>query len=262
MSDTLSMKEQVRSRYAEIAQKSLNSCCSCGCEPKTTLQEDYGQVEGYVQDADLALGCGIPTKFAGITSGDTVVDLGSGAGNDVFIARQLTGDGGFVYGIDMTGEMITQAEKNCEKLGFSNITFKLGEIENMPLEDNTADVVLSNCVLNLVPDKKKAFEEIYRITKPGGHFCISDIVSAGSIPAQLKRSAELYAGCVAGAIDEQDYLGLIKEAGFNNVLIENKYRVDLPEDLIRQSLGEEEYKRFKENPFGLFSITVTGRKTV
>jgi SAM-dependent methyltransferase len=262
MSKSLLLKEQVRNKYADIAVKAKNKCCSCGCEENSILKEDYSRLEGYVSDADLALGCGIPTKYAGIKKGDTIVDLGSGAGNDVFIARTLTGESGFVYGIDMTQEMIDQAHANQMKLGFNNIKFKKGDIESMPLESNIADVVLSNCVLNLVPDKKKAFEEIFRIIKPGGHFCISDLVSSGSIPESLKTSAELYAGCVSGAIEKSKYLQIISNAGFINVYIPSSNTVDLPDDLLKASLNAEEYNKFLAEPFGIFSITVTGYKPV
>ena len=169
------------------------------------------------QEADLGLGCGLPTEYAGIEKGNVVIDLGSGAGNDVFVARALVGDEGKVIGIDFTNEMLIKANTNLQKLGFKNIEFKLGEIESMPLDDNFADVVVSNCVLNLVPDKQKAFNEINRILKPGAHFCVSDIVLKGQLPSELKKSAEMYAGCVAGAVQQELYLDIIKHAGFSNV---------------------------------------------
>jgi ubiquinone/menaquinone biosynthesis C-methylase UbiE len=137
------------------------------------MKDEYQQVNGYVAEADLGLGCGLPTQYAGINEGDTVVDLGSGAGNDVFVARSIVGEKGRVTGIDMTEEMIEKATNNNKKLGFKNVEFRLGDIENLPIENDSVDVVVSNCVLNLVPDKFKAFKEIYRILKPGGHFCVS-----------------------------------------------------------------------------------------
>ncbi len=196
------------------------------------MQDEYNNLDGYVADADLGLGCGLPTEYAGIKKGDTVVDLGSGAGNDVFVARAIVGDEGKVIGLDMTEEMIEKANLNKAKLGFKNVEFHLGDIEQMPFENNIADVVVSNCVLNLVPDKRKAFSEIYRVLKPGAHFCVSDIVIKGELPAGLKKSAEMYAGCVAGALQQDDYLGIIKETGFRNVEVKKTKVIELPDDVL------------------------------
>ncbi len=261
------IKLVVKNKYAEIAKSSADdSCCgptSC-CTPDkndyTVFQDDYTNLKGYVSDADLGLGCGLPTEYASIKKGDTVVDLGSGAGNDVFIARAIVGDKGKVTGIDMTEEMIAKAEKNKSKLGFSNVEFKLGDIEDMPLENNYADVVVSNCVLNLVPDKKKAFSEIYRILKPAAHFCVSDVVIQGEMTEELKKSAELYAGCVSGALDQNEYLDTIREAGFTNIEIKKTKQIDLPEDLLKEYLSDQGLKEYKENLRGIFSITVVGYK--
>jgi ubiquinone/menaquinone biosynthesis C-methylase UbiE len=258
------IKLAVKEKYAEIAKK--NSGCGCGCsntvieKDYVVMQDDYSGQPGYDADADLQLGCGIPTKHAGIKEGDTIVDLGSGAGNDVFVARALTGASGKVVGIDMTEEMIEKALKNNAKNGYDNVEFKLGEIEQVPLEDNFADVVISNCVLNLVPDKKKAFEEIIRILKPGAHFCVSDIVIKGEMPAELKKSAALYAGCISGALSQDEYLGIINEAGFKNVEIKRSVSYDIPEELIKKYLTEAGLKEYKEKLSGLFSITVVGYK--
>ncbi|NNG26128.1 MAG: arsenite methyltransferase, partial [Ignavibacteriaceae bacterium] len=224
------------------------------------MQDDYSGLDGYVADADLGLGCGLPTEFAGIKKGDTVVDLGSGAGNDVFVARALTGDEGKVIGIDMTEEMISKANINSAKLRYRNVDFRLGEIENMPIDDDTADVIVSNCVLNLVPDKVKAFAEIYRITKPGGHFCVSDIVLKGELPDQLKKSAEMYAGCVAGAVQQDEYLGIIEQAGFTNVEIKKTKVIELPDNILDDYLSPEGMEVYKESKIGIFSITVVGYK--
>lgn len=268
MKDNEELKKIVRNKYAEIAvSKQQTSCCSkeanC-CDSKveeyTVFQDDYSKLDGYVADADLKLGCGVPTEYAGIKKGDTVVDLGSGAGNDVFVARALTGADGKVVGIDMTIEMIQKANINKEKSGFSNIEFRLGDIENMPVENNFADVVLSNCVLNLVPDKKKAFAEIYRILKPGGHFCISDIVLKGTMPEKLKESAALYAGCVSGAIDQDEYLKIVTESGFTNVEIKRSVSNKIPEDLLKEFLTGSEIIEFEKSLKGIFSITVVGYK--
>lgn len=262
------LKKTVREKYGQISEQSrednATSCCGTGCGCDTVdysvFADDYSQMEGYNVDADLGLGCGLPTEYAHIQKGDTVVDLGSGAGNDCFVARQLTGEGGRVIGLDMTEKMIEKANRNAEKLGFENVEFVLGDIENIPLEDNLADVVVSNCVLNLVPDKKLAFAETYRITKPGGHFSISDVVIKGNLPDSLKEDAEMYAGCVAGAIDIDEYLSVIKEAGFENITVQKQKEITLPEEILEKYMTEEEIQSFKKSGTGIFSITVYGEK--
>ncbi|MBE0572524.1 MAG: arsenite methyltransferase [Ignavibacteriaceae bacterium] len=263
------LKQIVKEKYGEIAKASKSSgCCGptcCGGEESkivgyTVMQDEYNNLDGYVADADLGLGCGLPTEFAGIKKGDTVVDLGSGAGNDVFVARSIVGDEGKVIGLDMTEEMIEKANANKIKAGFKNVEFRLGEIESMPLENDIADVVISNCVLNLVPDKRKAFEEIYRILKPGAHFCVSDIVIKGELPEGLQKSAEMYAGCVAGALQQDDYLSIIKETGFENVEIKKIKVIELPDNVLKEYLNELEIKLLKNNNVGIFSITVVGYK--
>ena len=258
------VKEIVKEKYAEIAVASTKKCC-CGSSNNkivgyTIMKDDYTNLQGYVPDADLGLGCGLPTEFAGIKKGDTVVDLGSGAGNDVFIARAIVGDEGKVIGIDFTDEMIIQANINNDKLGFNNVEFKLGEIEAMPLEEDFADVVVSNCVLNLVPNKSKAFGEIYRVLKPGAHFCVSDIVLKGELHPELKKSAEMYAGCVAGAVQQDEYLEIIKKAGFTNSEIKKTKTIELPDEVLTKYLSSNQIKDFKEKQFGIFSITVVGYK--
>lgn len=260
------IKQVVKEKYGEIAVKNQQGC-GCGCSSKsnkivgyTVMQDEYDNLEGYVADADLGLGCGVPTEFAGIKKGDTVVDLGSGAGNDVFVARSIVGDEGNVIGIDFTQEMIDKAFANKIKSGFKNVEFKLGEIEDIPVESDTADVVISNCVLNLVPDKNKAFNEIHRILKSGAHFCVSDIIIKGELPAALKKSAEMYAGCVAGALQQDEYLGIIKETGFVNVEIKKTKVIQLPDDVLREYLSDSEIENFKKNKVGIFSITVVGFK--
>ena len=261
------IKLTVKNKYADIAKNSNSeeccgptSCCTPDKNDYTVFQDDYSKLNGYVADADLGLGCGLPTQYAGIKKGDTVVDLGSGAGNDVFIARAIVGDEGRVIGIDMTEEMIDKANKNKNKLEFSNVEFKLGDIENMPLENSFSDVVVSNCVLNLVPDKKKAFSEIYRILKPGAHFCVSDVIIQGEMTDELKRSAELYAGCVSGALEKDEYLQIIKDTGFKDIEIKKTKKIDLPDDLLKEYLSESGLREYHENLKGIFSITVVGYK--
>ena len=268
MQDEKEIKEIVKKKYGQIAEQSASSCgptSCCGTTDNkivgyTVMQDDYTTLDGYVADADLGLGCGLPTEYAGIRKGAVVVDLGSGAGNDAFVARAIVGDAGRVIGIDMTQEMIDKANKNNQKLGYTNVEFRFGEIEKLPLENETADVVVSNCVLNLVPDKQKAFAEIYRILKTGGHFCISDIVIKGDLPARLKKSAEMYAGCVAGAIQHDEYLNIISKAGFRNDEIKKTKVIDLPDDILREYLTEAEIVQYRQSRVGIFSITVTADK--
>lgn len=262
------LKELVKEKYGEIAfqskEQNETSCCGsgCGCGPSdfAVMAEDYTTLPGYIADADLGLGCGLPTEFAQIKKGDTVVDLGSGAGNDAFVARSIVGDEGKVIGIDMTEPMIVKARKNVEKLGFSNVEFRLGDIENMPIENSTADVVVSNCVMNLVPDKQKAFAETFRILKSGGHFSISDIVLKGELPKELKNAAAMYAGCVAGAQQMDEYLATIKNAGFVNITIQKEREINLPNDLLLQYITLEQLRNFKKEKIGIYSITVYADK--
>lgn len=269
MQSSEEIKQVLKEKYGEIAKASKSSgCCGPTCcgdsEAKivgyTVMQDEYHHLEGYVADADLGLGCGLPTEHAGIKKGNTVVDLGSGAGNDVFVARAIVGDEGKVMGLDMTEEMVEKANFNKAKLGFDNVEFHLGDIEQMPFENNLADVVVSNCVLNLVPDKRNAYSEIYRVLKPGAHFCVSDIVIKGELPEGLKKSAEMYAGCVAGALQQDDYLGIINETGFRNVEVKKTKVIELPDDVLGNYLDKSEVKNFKMSNVGIFSITVVGYK--
>jgi ubiquinone/menaquinone biosynthesis C-methylase UbiE len=264
------LKNMVKEKYAEIAVKSYKSCCcsksthqsSCSDQDDefSVLTKDYDGLDGYFPDADLKLGCGVPTKYAGISEGSTIVDLGSGAGNDVFIARRIVGENGHVIGIDMTQEMINVATRNQLKLGYDNVEFRLGEIENLPLDDNSADVIISNCVLNLVPDKQKAFNEIYRSLKPGGHFCVSDIVLNGKICGDLKEIAAIYAGCISGAVDEKEYLDIIDKTGFENVEIKQKIETAIPDELLLQYISEDKLNDIHSELKGIYSITVVGYK--
>ncbi|HLR77086.1 MAG TPA: arsenite methyltransferase, partial [Balneolaceae bacterium] len=247
------LKQTVKEKYGRISgqskSKNEGSCCGadCGCDTVdyAVFPEDYSSVEGYNENANLGLGCGLPTEYAHISKGDTVVDLGSGAGNDCFVARQLTGSEGRVIGLDMTEEMIEKAQENAAKIGYENVEFVLGDIEKMPFENNTADVVVSNCVLNLVPDKPKAFAEIYRIIKPGGHFSISDVVTSGALPQSIKEDAEMYAGCVSGAVNRNKYVDIVKKAGFKNLKIQKDKRVELPEKMLSNYLSDKEIKKFQ-----------------
>lgn len=261
------IKEMVRQKYSEIAlqDKDTNatSCCGaggCSTEVYNIMSEDYNELDGYNPDADLGLGCGLPTQFAKIKKGDTVIDLGSGAGNDCFIARAETGEAGKVIGIDFTEAMIDKARTNAEKLGFNNVEFRQGDIEKMPVTANVADVIVSNCVLNLVPNKQAVFAEIFRVLKPGGHFSISDIVLTGELPEKIKDVAEMYAGCIASAIDKDEYLSYITKAGFTNMVIQKDKNIIVPDDILKNYLNDEEIALYKSNATIIRSITVYAEK--
>jgi arsenite methyltransferase len=263
------LKEIVKQKYSEIAlqDKETNtaSCCGsggCSTEVYNIMSDDYTQMEGYNPDADLGLGCGLPTQFARIKKGDVVIDLGSGAGNDCFIARSETGETGKVIGIDFTPAMIEKARLNAEKLGFHNVEFRQGDIEKMPVTSNIADVIVSNCVLNLVPDKDAVIREIYRVLKPGGHFSISDVVLVGYLPDALRKDAEMYAGCVAGAIQKETYLELIGNNGFKNITVQKEKVIVIPDDILSNYLDTNELESFKTGNTGIFSVTVFAEKPV
>ena len=224
------------------------------------MSDDYKGIEGYFDDADLGLGCGLPTEFANIKKGDTVLDLGSGAGNDVFIARRYVGESGRVIGVDMTQDMIDKAIENCSKLKYENVEFRLGEIENLPVGNDSVDAVISNCVLNLVPDKEKAFSEIQRVIKIGGRFCVSDIVLNAELPTKLKSAAEMYAGCVAGALMKEDYINIIKKAGFENIQIVKEKNITIPSSLLMNYMDLEEIDEYKKQANPIVSITVVAEK--
>jgi ubiquinone/menaquinone biosynthesis C-methylase UbiE len=263
------LKELVKEKYSQIANQertdNLSSCCGatsscCSDEVYSIMADDYSKLDGYNPDADLGLGCGIPTEFAKMKEGDTVVDLGSGAGNDAFVARRIVGEKGKVIGVDFSEAMLQKARTNAEKLNLNNVEFRLGDIDNLPIGSNRADVILSNCVLNLVPDKVKVFSEIYRVLKAGGHFSISDIVLEGALPDKLKKAAEFYAGCVSGAIQKNIYLSLIKNAGFANLTIQKEKQIHIPDDILLEYLSNEELDQFKKSSVGIYSVTVYAEK--
>lgn len=262
------IKQVVKEKYSAIASQSKeqnqSSCCGatgcCGDETLTLMADDYQHLEGYNSDADLGLGCGLPTEFALIETGNTVIDLGSGAGNDSFVARAIVGESGKVIGIDFTEKMIEKARNNAEKLQYKNVEFRFGDIDNMPVTSNMADVIVSNCVLNLVPNKHKVFSEIYRVLKPGGHFSISDIVLEGELPGKWKEVAELYAGCVSGAIQKKKYLEIITEAGFNQMTIQKEKEITLPEEMLAGYFSQEEIDNYKSSSTTIKSVTVFAKK--
>jgi len=253
------VKEAVKKTYTKVLETANDCGCSCGpscCSPSESsgFNEKYDHLEGYSKEADYGMGCGIPTQSAKIKEGDTVLDLGSGAGNDAFVARRIVGSEGRVIGVDMTEAMIKKARENAQKLGYDNAEFLLGEIENLPLQDDEVDIAISNCVMNLVPDKALAYQEVYRVLKPGGHFSISDIVLKRPLPEAMLQDAELYAGCISGAIPKKEYLEAIMKAGFTNVTVQKERGIQLPATLLQKySIPEDESGLIE-------SITVTGEK--
>ena len=267
MKTELELKEIVKAKYSEIAlqdkETNMSSCCGaggCSTEIYNIMSDDYTKLPGYVEGADLGLGCGLPTEFAKIKEGDVVVDLGSGAGNDCFVARRSTGASGKVIGIDFTPAMIEKARANAEKMGYHNVEFRQGDIENMPITSNIADVVVSNCVLNLVPNKHAVIQDIFRVLKPGGHFSISDVVLVGALPEALRNAAEMYAGCVSGAIQKQVYMELIHANGFENVVVQKEKAIIIPDDILVNYLNPTEIAAFKASQMGIFSVTVFAQK--
>jgi arsenite methyltransferase len=264
MTAAIEIKSVVRAKYGAIA---AGAARGCGCAPTCCgegaldmIGDAYADLAGYVADADLGLGCGVPTRLAGIEQGDVVLDLGSGAGIDAFIARRSVGEAGRVIGVDLTEAMIERARANAAKIGYGNVEFRLGEIEHLPVQADTIDVVISNCVLNLVPEKAKAFAETWRVLKPGGHFCVSDIIGPAPLPDGIRMAAALYVGCVAGAMPETEYLAVIREAGFDDVRVAERKPVALPDEVLREHLSEAELSTFRESGVGLLSVTVLGTK--
>ena len=267
MKTEVELKEMVKEKYAQIAMQdketNMSSCCgsgTCSTEVYNIMSEDYSSLAGYTPNADLGLGCGLPTEFALMKEGDTVIDLGSGAGNDCFVARKFVGESGKVIGIDFTPEMIERARNNAETLGFNNVEFRQGDIEQMPVAANRADVVVSNCVLNLVPNKKNVINDILRILKPGGHFSISDVVLKGELPLSLKDTAEMYAGCVSGAIQKTAYLQFIEEAGFVNIKVQKEKEIIIPTDILETYLSPAQMEEYRNMEIGIFSVTVYAEK--
>jgi arsenite methyltransferase len=267
MTTETQLKEIVKQKYSEIAlqdkETNQSSCCGaggCSTEVYNIMSDDYTNLKGYNPDADLGLGCGLPTQFAKIRPGNTVIDLGSGAGNDCFIAVAETGLTGKVIGIDFTPAMIDKARTNAEKRGLNNVEFRQGDIEHMPVTSNTADVIVSNCVLNLVPNKDGVFKEMFRVLKAGGHFSISDVVLVGNLPDALRKDAEMYAGCVSGAIQKEVYLELIQQNGFEHITIQKEKTIVIPDDILKNYLNDQELADFKQGTTGIFSITVFAQK--
>lgn len=246
--DKNTIKNAVKEKYRSVALTN-SGCCDSGCcsdvDLNMSLLIDYdaGGLKP-VEGSDLGLGCGMPTRFAQIQPGQTILDLGSGAGIDVFLAAQKTGPTGQVIGVDMTEEMIEKARANAEKAGITNVDFRLGEIENLPVADESIDLILSNCVINLAPDKRPVLAEMQRVLKPGGKFCISDVVTYGKVPEAIRQDMELWAGCVAGAMDKEEFLDLVRDCGFDDLIIHN-FKI---------------YDAAKHKDYGTGSLTLEGVK--
>ncbi len=255
------LKSAVRRKYADIATEGGSCCGPSGCgedDLAVDMSEDY--TESIAEEADLNLGCGRPTDHAGLEPGERVLDLGSGAGMDAFVARRDVGPDGHVHGVDFAEEMVEKARANVAEMDYDNVTFEVGDIEALPVEDGAFDVILSNCVLNLVPDKPAAFGEMYRTLRPGGRFSVSDIVYVGSFPDELREVAELYVGCIGGALARADYLDLLQKAGFTNVQVATEKRIPLPDELLAEHLDADEIARFRAGDTELLSVTVLGQR--
>ena len=244
------IKDAVKEKYRSVA-LTRSGCCSSGSSCCSDIDLDMSQLIDYdaggikpIEGSDLGLGCGMPTKFAQIQPGQTVLDLGSGAGIDVFLAAQKVGPDGLAIGVDITEEMIQRARANAEKAGITNVEFRLGEIENLPVEDSSVDLILSNCVINLAPDKRPVLAEMRRVLKTGGKFCISDVVTYGKVPEAIRQDMELWAGCVAGAMDKEEFMNLVRDSGFDDLVIHN-FKI---------------YDAAKHEDYGTGSLTLEGVK--
>ncbi|MFB6273997.1 MAG: arsenite methyltransferase [Salinibacter sp.] len=260
-SDSDALKATVREKYAALATED-GSCCGpseCGeTDLDVNMSEEYDAA--IAADADLDFGCGLPTEHADLQPGERVLDLGSGAGMDAFVARRDVGPDGHVHGVDLAEEMVEKARENADDLGYDNVTFEVGDIEDLPVADETFDVILSNCVLNLVPNKRVAFAKMHRALRPGGRFSVSDIVHVGAFPDDLREPAELYVGCVAGAMERKRYLRLLRDAGFADVRVVTEKPIELPDDLLAEHLSDDAMVRFRQEAAELQSITVVGHR--
>jgi SAM-dependent methyltransferase len=248
--DDKTIKDAVKEKYRGVA-LTKSGCCGSGSSCCSDIDLDMSQLIDYdaggikpVEGSDLGLGCGMPTQFAQILPGQTILDLGSGAGIDVFLAAQKVGPDGLAIGVDMTEEMIQRARANAEKAGITNVEFRLGEIENLPVDDDSIDLILSNCVINLAPDKRRVLKEMQRVLKPGGKFCISDVVTFGKVPEAIRQDMNLWAGCVAGAMDKTEFLELVRDCGFDDLIIHN-FKI---------------YDATKHEEYGTGSLTLEGVK--
>jgi SAM-dependent methyltransferase len=265
------MKDFIKKLYGSIAKGKTKSCCAAdwSCCTRTEVSEKIGyskeELASIPQGADMGLGCGNPTAFSSLKEGETVVDLGSGGGIDAFLAAKKVGENGKVIGIDMTESMIEKAKENALKGGFKNVEFKLGEIENIPLDDGIADCIISNCVINLAEDKQKVFDESFRILKPNGRLMVSDMVLVMDLPGKILKSAEMYAGCISGALKREEYLDKIRNAGFENISIIKEDPVRLLDYVGSDKVISEVTKNFSEEEIdaasnAVISIKISAKK--
>jgi len=270
------IKKVVREGYAKVAKKQTSCCAdtSTPCSCSTPTSEEISKKIGYSEEdidsvpegANLGLGCGNPVALASLENGETVLDLGSGAGFDCFLVSSRVGKDGKVIGVDMTPEMIEKARENARKGKYQNVEFRLGEIENLPIADSTIDVIISNCVINLSPDKKRVFEEAFRTLRPGGRLMVSDIVLLKELPPRIKESVQAYLGCVSGAEMKDKYLRIIKEAGFQEVKVieENSFQIeDFANDPTIQAIKKTlkiPAEKTKELAHTISSVRVSGIK--
>jgi arsenite methyltransferase len=260
------LKKNVSEFYGSLARETDASGCGCGptaccgVSPGESMSESYAGKEGYVAEADLGLGCGIPDEFADLQPGQTVLDLGSGAGNDAFVARSAVGETGRVIGVDMTSDMLARARANAAARGFNNVEFRLGEIEHLPVDSNTVDRILSNCVLNLVPDKDAAHREMFRVLKAGGRFSVSDIAMEGDVSPEIRQAASLYVGCISGAVSREAMTTSLQAAGFADVAMPKVVVYPLDRQMIKDFLpaGADADKLLAG--VQVYKVTVTGVK--
>ena len=230
------IKNFVKKRYSKIAETNKSCCPSCDSsflEQAKLIGYSEEDIKSIPEASNMGLGCGNPIALANLKKGEIVLDLGSGGGIDVFFASKKVGPKGKIIGVDMTEKMIKKSRETAKKYGYKNVEFRLGEIENLPIEDNSVDVIISNCVINLSPDKEKVFREAYRVLKLGGRIMISDLVTEGNLPNEIKKNFDAWAGCIAGALEKNDYLDKIRKAGFKNVKIvsESSYDIDVSKKL-------------------------------
>ncbi len=266
MNTVAEYKDNLRMRFTEIAFQSEqmveDSCgCGSGCGCHSTQEEpDSNALPGYFPSADLGLGAGMPTMHAEIKEGDIVVDLGSGAGIDSFLAREITGPAGKVIGFDMTEKMIEKARRNADMAGYNNVEFRLGDVENLPLNEKSAHVVIGNGLLGLTPDKENALKEVYRVLKHHGQLCFSEFMIRGNMPKGLKMDADLYMGCMAGSLSVEDYVAMLEKAGFEEITIKDEQKIELPAAMIHYYLPPEEAIYFTEGSSGIYAVTITADK--
>lgn len=259
------IKNNLRQRFSEIVFQSeeyFEEECGCGSGCGCSSGNDSTDTEapGYHPYADLGLGTGNPTRYAGIKQGEVVIDLGSGAGMDSFLARELTGATGKVIGIDMTERMVQKARQNADLAGYNNVEFRMGEAENIPATDKSAHVVIANGLISLIPDKQKAISEIYRVLKHHGRVVVSDMMIRGCMPRGLKQDAEMYAGCLAGTNTVEEYMEMFRERGFEEITLCVERKFELPDAMLHYYLPPEEASGFRDGVPGLYSITLSAEK--